>query len=112
MRKSPQQGAPTEKATGPTQQSETMVVAAAWYRPEEWADLKRLCPDLDDTYQDWLASAEKAIASLSDSFEVVKTVLTVDELKRWNRATGREVTRKVRSQLAAKRAKRSASRET
>lgn len=88
-----------------------MVVAAAWYRPEEWADLKRLCPDLDDAYEDWLASAEKAIASLRErSFHVVKIVLTADELKRWKRATGREVTRKVRSQLASRLAKRDAAR--
>jgi hypothetical protein len=36
----------------------------------------------------------------------VKVVLTVDELRRWKRATGREVTSKVRGQLAVKLSKR------
>jgi hypothetical protein len=88
-----------------------MIVAVAWYRAEEWADLKRVCSELDDTYEEWLAGAESAIESLGSSFDVVKTILTVEELKRWKRATGREVTRKVRSQLASKIAQREAARD-
>jgi hypothetical protein len=84
-----------------------IVIAVAWYKPEEWADLRRLCPDLDDTYQEWLTGAETAIAGISSATEqVIKVVLTVDELRRWKRATGREVDAKVRSQLAVKAAKR------
>ncbi|MGJ4941381.1 hypothetical protein ACQR1W_12475 [Bradyrhizobium sp. HKCCYLS1011] len=90
------------------EQPDTPVIAMAWYRPEEWADLRRLCPDLDDTYEEWLAQAEAAIEELGGSLnmQIVKTLLTADELRRWKRATGREVTGKIRSQLAVKAAKR------
>ncbi|CCE04183.1 hypothetical protein BRAS3843_1010007 [Bradyrhizobium sp. STM 3843] len=61
-----------------------------------------------DTYEEWLASAEAAIEELGGSLnmQIAKTLLTVDELRRWKRATGREVTGKIRSQLAVKAAKR------
>jgi hypothetical protein len=81
-------------------------IALAWYRPEEWADLKLICPDLHDTYEEWLASAQATIEGLSSTFkeQVVRVVLTADELRQWKRATGRKVDGKVRSQLAVKRA--------
>jgi len=40
------------------QQSNVSVVAFAWFRPEQWHELKRICPDLDDTYEEWLANAQ------------------------------------------------------
>jgi hypothetical protein len=92
----------------PMDEGDVSVIAIAWYEPEEWADLKRLCPDLHDTYEEWLSSVETTIAALGSSpkEQIVKTVLTVDELRRWKRATGRDVDGKVRSQLAIKAAKR------
>jgi hypothetical protein len=39
--------------------SADMVVAIAWYQPDEWDQLRQLCPDLDDTYEEWLAAAQK-----------------------------------------------------
>jgi hypothetical protein len=88
--------------------SADMVVAIAWYQPDEWDQLRQLCPDLDDTYEEWLAAAQKAVEDLGDRLQgrIVKVVLTVDELRRWKRATGREVTSKVRGQLAVKLSKR------
>ncbi|WP_407157000.1 hypothetical protein [Bradyrhizobium sp. STM 3557] len=90
------------------EQPDDSIIAVAWYKPEEWADIRRLCPDLHGTYQEWLADAEAMIESLSKSIEgqVMKVDLTVDELRRWKRATGREVDSKVRSQLAMKAAER------
>jgi hypothetical protein len=89
-------------------EGEVSVIAIASYKPEEWADLKRLCPDLHDIYEEWLSSVETTIAAFGNSPKerIVKTVLTVDELRRWKRATGRDVDGKVRSQLAIKAAKR------
>ncbi|MGC2775289.1 MAG: hypothetical protein WA418_06575 [Bradyrhizobium sp.] len=85
----------------------SMVIALAWYRPEEWEDLKLICPDLHDTYEEWLASAQDTIEGLGPLKEqVVKVVLTADELRKWKRATGRKVDSKVRSQLAIKRARK------
>jgi hypothetical protein len=86
------------------ERSNVSMIAVAWFRPEEWPDLKRLCPDLQDTYQEWLANAEAGIEALGSPLkeQVVKIVLTVDELRQWKRATGREVNSKVRSHLAVK----------
>jgi hypothetical protein len=86
------------------ERSNVSVIAVAWFRPEEWPDLKRLCPDLQDTYQEWLANAEAGIEALGSPLkeQVVKIILTVDELRQWKRATGRKVDSKVRSNLAAK----------
>ena len=85
------------------ERSNSSIIAVAWFRPEQWSDLQRLCPDLDDTYQEWLAKAEAAIEVLERSAEhqVVKIVLTVDLLRRWKRATGRKVDSKARRSLAA-----------
>lgn len=84
------------------------TIALAWYRPEEWEDIKLICPDLHDTYEEWLASAQDTIDALGNPLkdQVVKVVLTASELKKWKRATGRKVDGRVRSQLAAKRAEK------
>lgn len=92
--------------------SNDLVIAVAWYRAEEWAELRLLCTDLDDTYQDWLTGAEAAVEDLKGkSFRVVKIFLTVDALRRWKRATGREIDGKTRSRLAERAARRADSRD-
>jgi hypothetical protein len=85
----------------------SVVVAVAWYSPEDWPELKRLCPDLDDTHDQWLANAEAKIKELPSPFDeqIVKIILTADELRKWKRSTGREISAKVRATLAAKAAR-------
>jgi hypothetical protein len=80
------------------------VIAFAWFRPEEWHELKRISPDLDDTYEEWLAKVHDIIEAMGSSLkdQVVKVVLTADALRKWKRATGREVDSRVRARLAAK----------
>ncbi|NPU64398.1 hypothetical protein HL667_05255 [Bradyrhizobium sp. 83012] len=79
---------------------------AGCFRPEEWDEIKRICPDLHDTYEEWQASAQEMIDTIGSqpNERVVKVILTAAELRKWQRATGRKVDGKVRSQLAAKRA--------
>jgi hypothetical protein len=86
------------------EQSNVSMVAFAWFRPEEWHELKLICPDLHDTYEEWLANVHAAIEALGSPLkdQVVKVVLTADELRKWKRATGREVNSKVRARLAVK----------
>jgi len=90
------------------EQSNVSVMAFAWFRPEEWHELKLICPDLHDTYAEWLAEVHAAIEALGSPLkdQVVKVVLTADELQKWKRATGREVNSKVRARLAAKGARK------
>jgi hypothetical protein len=80
------------------------MIGLAWFRPEEWQELKRICPDLQDTYEEWLANVQAPIEAMGSPLkdQVVKVVLTADELRKWKRATGREVDSKARARLAAK----------
>ncbi|MGJ5008661.1 hypothetical protein ACQR05_12890 [Bradyrhizobium oligotrophicum] len=86
----------------------TLEIALAWFKPEEWDDIRRICPDLHDTYEEWLPSVQEVIDTIGDRPDqrVVKVILTAAELRTWQRATGRKVDGRVRSQLAAKRASR------
>lgn len=53
------------------------VVGIAWYRPEEW-DLLKACADdpeaLEDTHEQWLASASKAISQLMEQGIIARKV--------------------------------------
>jgi hypothetical protein len=86
------------------ERSNLSVIAFAWFRPEEWHELKRICPDLDDTYEEWLAKVHAIIEEMDSPLKdlVVKVVLTADALRKWKRATGREVDSRARARLAAK----------
>lgn len=88
------------------EKSNVSLVAVAWFRPEEWSDLKRLCPDLQDTNEEWLANAEAGIEALGSPLreQVIKVILTVEELRNWKRSTGRKIDSKVRANLAIRRA--------
>jgi hypothetical protein len=92
------------------ERSNVSVIALAWFRPEEWHEIKRICPDLPDTYEEWLADVHAAIEAMGSPLkdEVVKVVLTANALRKWKRATGREVDSKVRARLAAKGAEETA----
>ena len=37
--------------------SGSIRMIVAWFRPEDWEELKRLCPagDLQDTYEEWVS---------------------------------------------------------
>jgi hypothetical protein len=86
------------------ERSSISVIALAWFRPEEWQELRRICPDLHDTYEEWLVDVHATIEAVGSPLQgqVVKVVLTADELRKWKLATGREVDSKIRARLAAK----------
>ena len=76
-------------------------IAVAWFRADEWHELKTLCPDLQNTYEEWLRNAEAGIDALGPlENPVEKVILTIDQLRDWKRATGRKIDSKVRAQLA------------
>ena len=76
-------------------------IAVAWFRADEWHELKTLCPDLQNTYEEWLRNAEAGIDALGPvKNQVEKVILTTDQLRNWKRATGRKIDSKVRARLA------------
>ena len=86
------------------ERSNIPMIAVAWFRPDEWRQIKRLCPDLQDTHAEWLANAEAGIEALGSPLkeQAVKVILTVDELRKWKQSTGRKVDARARANLAVK----------
>ena len=86
------------------EQSNTIRMAAAWFRPDEWRQIKRVCPDLQDTHAEWLSNAEAGIEAFGSPLkeQVIKVILTVDELRKWKRSTGRKVDARARAELAVR----------
>ena len=79
------------------------MVAVAWFRADEWSELKRLCPDLQDTHEEWLANAEAGIATWGGRPEQIhKIILTVKDLIDFQKATGRKIDSKMRAELAVR----------
>src|SRR5437867_1955854 len=62
-------------------------VGFAWYRKEQWALLRELDADpdaLDDTYEEWLASATRTMATLRSRGVLVQRVpIDVEAVANW-----------------------------
>ena len=86
------------------ERSNISMFAVAWFRPDEWRQLKRVCPDLQATYAEWLANAEAGIEALGSPLkeQAVKVILTLDELRKLKRSTGRKVDASARADIAAR----------
>jgi hypothetical protein len=86
---------------------DTNHVALAWYQRQQWARLHTLAADeekLDDRYDDWLASAEQAIADLRELGIVAdKCVLDVEAAAEWCRARKRPFDSAARADYVAER---------
>jgi hypothetical protein len=86
------------------ERSNISMIAVAWFRPDEWRQIKRVCPDLQATYAEWLANAEAGIEAFGSPLkeQIVKVILTVDELRKLKRSTGRKVDARARADLAVR----------
>ena len=79
----------------------------AWFRPEDWSELKAICSDLQDTYDEWLSNAEAGVKALGlGPYDFEKVILTPDILRDWQATNGGEINSKVRGALAIEIAKR------
>jgi hypothetical protein len=76
-------------------------VGLAWYRPEQWQRLREISVDrgeLEDSYQEWLRNAEKAIRELNrNGIQSVKVPLEVEELLHWCQSQNLPVDAEARS---------------
>jgi hypothetical protein len=81
-----------------------MRIGLAWYTPEQWRRMRDTAEDADDldaTYEEWLANAErteKEIAAAGGHIE--RVMVDVDELLAWLDETGRRATSASRSVYA------------
>src|SRR5262249_25823785 len=80
------------RAWGRTQRPKQKV-GFAWYTEQQWQRLKELADDveaLDDTYANWLQTAEEAVVTLrSNGIEAMKVAVDVEEAARWCAKHGR-----------------------
>jgi len=80
-----------------------IVLGIAWYRLDQWEDLKKFCDDrdeLEDTYEIWRRGAEKAFRDIRRSGQsAVKIDFDLVEFKMWCSATGKRPVGASRSEF-------------
>ena len=81
------------------------VTGVAWYRREDWSRLREIASDrtnLDDSYEAWLAGAQKTLLDLAVAGVAARRVsVDVEALVRWCRAEGRPVNSAARAAFVA-----------
>ena len=77
----------------------------AWYKPDQWERLREIFIDRKDiefTYTEWLANAQRAFQQILFSGQSVqKMEVDVEELLAWCKSKGLEVNGKSRSAFVA-----------
>lgn len=86
--------------------SEVKTVAeCAWYRAEQWERLREVAADqetLGETYEEWVANAERAVREMRRAgIHAEKVEVDVEELLAWCKARNRDVDGEARAQYAA-----------
>jgi hypothetical protein len=81
-----------------------VVLGVAWYGEHDWTRLRLLCSDpeeMDDSYAEWRAAAEKGIEDLRKLGQVVEKVdMDIDAFLRWCRLHGRKTDKAARAEFA------------
>ncbi len=80
-------------------------LALAWYRQDQWQLLLDCSTDSDKlapTHQEWLEHAEENVKEISeDGFNVVKTDINVEDMKKWCNKSNKPIDGHSRSKYAA-----------
>ena len=80
-------------------------IAFAWYKPEQWDQLRAVSVDrdrLEDTYTEWVSGAESSFEDYrANGLDIFKIIIDVNELVAWCKKEGREIDSAARSELAA-----------
>ena len=81
------------------------VLGIAWYTREQYERLLKLASDrdnLEDTYEEWQATAEKMMVELSKPGVLPRKVhIDVDELASWRKSHNRQVDGAARTVFVA-----------
>jgi hypothetical protein len=85
--------------------NENLIVGMCWYSEDQWNRLNEIAADplaLDDSYEEWRKSAEKAINELRANGVAIKKVLVdMEEMLRWANEKGRPLNSEARSEYVA-----------
>jgi hypothetical protein len=79
------------------------LVALAWFRREDYAEIRRLCvDDLDPTFEGWQARITLRLQALEAAgVKVEKVIILPGELQGWAREQGLRIDSQARASLAA-----------
>jgi hypothetical protein len=84
-----------------------VVTGIAWYQRDQWTRLRELASDadkLEESYEDWLAGAQKALVQMSVvGVRAQRVDVDLDELARWCRTEGRPLDSAARAAFVASR---------
>lgn len=84
-----------------------MVVGIAWYRPEDWEEIRRIAADadkLDETHDAWMRGAEVQREQMGRAgYYVHKVVIDPKKWAAWSRRKGMPLNGASRAQYVAER---------
>jgi hypothetical protein len=78
-------------------------IVMAWFRSEDWEEIKALCPrdDLQDAYESWYEHVQGGLKGLGvTEDEIEKSILTPDDLRNWQALNVGPINSLVRMRLA------------
>ncbi len=82
-----------------------MTTLIAWYRREQWSNLKQVSADaaeLEDSYDEWVQNAEDAIQKfVAEGMSIRKVDVDVNELVLWCKKMCISIDGAARSQYAS-----------
>jgi hypothetical protein len=82
-----------------------IVVGVAWYRPAQWERIREISADADDleeTYEEWLNSAEQNLKEIKvPGLHLLKVDIDSEQLIAWCNLRGLELNAEARSQYVA-----------
>ena len=80
-------------------------IGVAWFRVEQWQRLRDISADkqeLEDTFEEWLVAAEKALVNLrANGVDARKVDVDVDQLFQWCQSKKLPVNSESRSSFVA-----------
>jgi hypothetical protein len=83
----------------------SLITGIAWYRRNQWTRLRELAADrdkLEESYDDWLAGAQKALVQIAVTGVRARRVdVDVEALFRWCQAQGRPLDSAARAAYTA-----------
>ena len=84
-----------------------VLTGIAWYRRDQWTQLRELASDvekLEESYEDWLAGAQKTLVQLTlAGVRAQRVDVDLAELARWCRGEGRPLDSAARAAFVASR---------
>lgn len=78
-------------------------ISVAVFRRDEWYEIKAVCSDLQETFDEWHAAFISGLADMGLSLdEVAQVTLTAKMLRDWQRTRGRKIKSNDKANRAAK----------